>query len=90
LKIVSIKTPQDYIAEIIGPELHDGCNLSEDENDEHTCENNSLKASNSSMKIIKISEIFKVDILWIYTYIDNAYLDMFRSILSSKSNGNSL
>jgi len=56
LKIVSIKTPQDYIAEIIGPELHDGCNLSEDENDEHTCENNSLKASNSSMKVIKIGQ----------------------------------
>jgi len=47
LKSVLIKSPQDYIAEIIGPELHDGCNLSEDENDEHTCESNSLKASNS-------------------------------------------
>ncbi|KAL0101093.1 hypothetical protein PUN28_018744 [Cardiocondyla obscurior] len=47
LKNVLIKSPQDYIAEIIGPELHDGCNLSEDENDEHACESNSLKASNS-------------------------------------------
>jgi len=45
-----IKSPQDYIAEIIGPELHDGCNLSEDENDEHACESNSLKASNSGRK----------------------------------------
>lgn len=42
-----IKSPQDYIAEIIGPELHDGCNLSEEETDEHACESNSLKASNS-------------------------------------------
>ncbi|CAK9832233.1 Diphthine--ammonia ligase [Anthophora retusa] len=37
LKNVPIKTRSDYIAEIIGPELHDGCNLSEDENDEHDC-----------------------------------------------------
>ncbi|CAL1676967.1 unnamed protein product [Lasius platythorax] len=47
LKTVLIKSPQDYIAEIIGPELHDGCNLSEEETDEHACESNSLKASNS-------------------------------------------
>lgn len=47
LKTVLVKSPQDYIAEIIGPELHDGCNLSEDENDEHACENSNLKVSNS-------------------------------------------
>ncbi|XP_076385210.1 uncharacterized protein LOC100877901 isoform X4 [Megachile rotundata] len=47
LKNVPIKTPSDYIAEIIGPELHDGCNLSEDENDEHDCTDSSLKTSNS-------------------------------------------
>lgn len=47
LRTVSIKTPQDYIAEIVGPVLHDGCNLSDDENDEHECGSNSLKTSNS-------------------------------------------
>ncbi|CAK9817189.1 Diphthine--ammonia ligase [Anthophora plagiata] len=47
LKNVPIKTPSDYIAEIIGPELHDGCNLSEDENDEHDCTGSNLKTSNS-------------------------------------------
>lgn len=52
LKTVSIKTSQDYIAEIVGPVLHDGCNLSDDENDEHECGNNSLKTSNSG-KCIK-------------------------------------
>nr|XP_034189811.1 diphthine--ammonia ligase isoform X3 [Osmia lignaria] len=47
LKNVPIKSPSDYIEEIIGPELHDGCNLSEDENDEHDCTDSSLKTSNS-------------------------------------------
>ncbi|XP_031835825.1 uncharacterized protein LOC116428379 isoform X2 [Nomia melanderi] len=47
LKNVPIKVPSDYIAEIIGPELHDGCNLSEDENDDHDCTDSSLKTSNS-------------------------------------------
>ncbi|XP_014468532.1 PREDICTED: diphthine--ammonia ligase [Dinoponera quadriceps] len=47
LKTISMKTSQDYIAEIVGPVLHDGCNLSDDENDEHECGNNSLKTSNS-------------------------------------------
>lgn len=47
LKNVPIKTPSDYITEIVGPELHDGCNLSEDENDEHDCTDNNLRTSNS-------------------------------------------
>ncbi|XP_076639743.1 uncharacterized protein LOC143351759 [Colletes latitarsis] len=47
LKNVPIKIPADYIAEIIGPELQDGCNLSEDENDEHDCIDSNLKTSNS-------------------------------------------
>ncbi|XP_026675302.1 diphthine--ammonia ligase isoform X2 [Ceratina calcarata] len=38
---------QDKNDEIIGPELHDGCNLSEDENDEHDCTGSNLKSSNS-------------------------------------------
>lgn len=49
LKTISMKTSQDYIAEIVGPVLHDGCNLSDDENDEHECGNNSLKTSNSGI-----------------------------------------
>lgn len=77
LKTVLIKSPQDYIAEIIGPELHDGCNLSEDETDEHTYENNSLKASNSGTcrKEMGISICI--------IYIKSPH----RSISSSKSNG---
>ncbi|KOX77844.1 Meiotically up-regulated 71 protein [Melipona quadrifasciata] len=48
LKNVPIKTPFDYIAEIVGPELHDGCNLSEDENDERDERTGSnLRTSNS-------------------------------------------
>ncbi|XP_043285189.1 diphthine--ammonia ligase isoform X2 [Venturia canescens] len=47
LKKVSIKGPYDYIAEIVGPELQDGCNLSDDDNDEREIDNISLKTSNS-------------------------------------------
>ncbi|XP_031368007.1 diphthine--ammonia ligase isoform X3 [Apis dorsata] len=47
LKNVPIKTPFDYITEIVGPELHDGCNLSEDENDEHDCTDSNIRTSNS-------------------------------------------
>lgn len=68
LKTVSIKSPQDYIAEIIGPELHDGCNLSEDENDEHACESNNLKASNSGM--YRKERIYIVIYSSIYTYLN--------------------
>ncbi|XP_043492423.1 diphthine--ammonia ligase isoform X1 [Polistes fuscatus] len=47
LKTVSVKTPYDYISEVVGPELQDGCNLSEDETDEQTCDDRNMKASNS-------------------------------------------
>lgn len=75
LKSVLIKSPQDYIAEIIGPELHDGCNLSEDENDEHACESNSLKASNSGKKNFRKNSLKKylkyiiISLLYQYTNV---------------------
>ncbi|KAI4477310.1 hypothetical protein M0804_012900 [Polistes exclamans] len=47
LKTVSVKTPYDYISEVVGPELQDGCNLSEDETDEQACDDRNMKASNS-------------------------------------------
>lgn len=46
LKDVTVKTPDDYIAEIVSPELQDGCNLSEDENDGNDSAS-SMKTSNS-------------------------------------------
>lgn len=66
LKTVSIKSPQDYIAEIVGPELQDGCNLSDDENDEHECESNSLKASSSGTykKTRQYDKIWNNDIIY--------------------------
>lgn len=47
LKTVSVKTPYDYISEVVGPELQDGCNLSDDEADEQGCDNHNMKTSNS-------------------------------------------
>lgn len=47
LKNVPVKTPYDYIAEIVGPEMQDGCNLSDNENDETDGDSKSLKSSNS-------------------------------------------
>ncbi|XP_020711460.2 diphthine--ammonia ligase isoform X1 [Athalia rosae] len=47
LQLVSVKAPSDYIVEIVKPELQDGCNLSDDENEESECDNKSLKTSNS-------------------------------------------
>lgn len=51
LQLVSIKGPSDYIVEIVRPELQDGCNLSDDENEESECENKSLKTSNSGRSL---------------------------------------
>ncbi|XP_063978343.1 uncharacterized protein LOC135163095 [Diachasmimorpha longicaudata] len=47
LKNIPVKTPYDYIAEIVGPEMQDGCNLSDNENDETDGDSKSLKSSNS-------------------------------------------
>ncbi|XP_012275518.1 diphthine--ammonia ligase isoform X2 [Orussus abietinus] len=47
LRSVSVKAPYDYMAEIVGPELQDGCNLSDEENDEHESDSKSLRTSNS-------------------------------------------
>ncbi|XP_046749065.1 diphthine--ammonia ligase [Diprion similis] len=47
LQLVSIKCPSDYIDEIVRPELQDGCNLSDDENEESESDNKCLKTSNS-------------------------------------------
>ncbi|KAH0562772.1 diphthine--ammonia ligase [Cotesia glomerata] len=47
LKNIPIKTPYDYIAEIVGPELQDGCNLSDSDHEDKECDNKSIKSSNS-------------------------------------------
>ncbi|XP_066584188.1 uncharacterized protein [Prorops nasuta] len=47
LKSISIKTPHDYIVGIVGPELQDGCNLSDEESEEHESINNTLRTSSS-------------------------------------------
>ncbi|KAK0158772.1 hypothetical protein PV328_009726 [Microctonus aethiopoides] len=47
LKNIPVKNPHDYIAEIVGPELQDGCNLSDDDTDDKECDNKSLKSSSS-------------------------------------------
>lgn len=47
LKNVTVKAPLDYISEIVGPELHDGCNLSEDDNDEQEKDNKDLPTTNT-------------------------------------------
>ncbi|XP_044020531.1 diphthine--ammonia ligase isoform X2 [Aphidius gifuensis] len=49
LKNVPIKTPHDYIAEIIGPELQDGCNLSDDDDENNETENGDTKSLKSSI-----------------------------------------
>ena len=45
-----MKTPLDYISEIVGPDLQDGCNLSDDENDEQEKDNKDLQTTNAGMK----------------------------------------
>ncbi|XP_008217510.1 diphthine--ammonia ligase [Nasonia vitripennis] len=47
LKNIAVKTPLDYISEIVGPDLQDGCNLSDDENDEQEKDNKDLQTTNS-------------------------------------------
>lgn len=47
LKSVQVKAPYDYIAEIVGPELHDGCNLSDNDNEEKEEQTSHLKPSDS-------------------------------------------
>lgn len=48
LKNIPTKTPYDYIAEIIGPELQDGCNLSDDDENDET-DNGDTKSLKSSI-----------------------------------------
>ncbi|XP_058799518.1 uncharacterized protein LOC131669005 [Phymastichus coffea] len=47
LNNVAVKTPFDYISEIVGPDLQDGCNLSEDDNDEQEKDNKDSQTSNT-------------------------------------------
>ncbi|XP_014218144.1 diphthine--ammonia ligase [Copidosoma floridanum] len=46
LKNVAVKAPLDYISEIVGPDLQDGCNLSDDENDEQEKDYKDLQMTN--------------------------------------------
>ncbi|KAL7291284.1 hypothetical protein TKK_0014889 [Trichogramma kaykai] len=47
LKNIMVKTPLDYISEIVGPELQDGCNLSDEENEEQEKDNNDPQGTNT-------------------------------------------
>lgn len=44
-----MKAPLDYISEIVGPDLQDGCNLSDDENDEQEKDNKDSETTNTGM-----------------------------------------
>jgi hypothetical protein len=43
LKNVAVKNSLDYISEIVEPDLQDGCNLSDDENDDQEKDGRSLQ-----------------------------------------------
>lgn len=47
LETIAVKASFDYISEIVGPDLQDGCNLSDDENDEQETIAQDLRTSNS-------------------------------------------
>lgn len=66
LKNVAVKAPLDYISEIVGPDLQDGCNLSDDENDELEKDNTDLQTTNTGMTLqsTKLVEI----IVGIFSY----------------------
>ena len=58
LKNIAVKGSLDYISDIVGPDLQDGCNLSEDENDEQEKDNKDLKPTVTGKILIKILKVW--------------------------------
>ncbi|KAJ8686188.1 hypothetical protein QAD02_021982 [Eretmocerus hayati] len=52
LKNVAVKTPLDYISEIVGPDLQDGCNLSDEENEDDGDKNIASQDTNADQESI--------------------------------------
>lgn len=49
LKTVAVRTPVDYISEIVGPDLQDGCNLSDDESEDQVEKDEETKLPDSGL-----------------------------------------